>query len=145
MSDTAEFPVFSELLKLLHNAIAAEIYPAYYRADERILVRKLQKPSTLFETLSSLYRNRSTNASDIDEWQQVRRQMILTEFVHASGHPHVISIVILPKMLVRIDFHRSHKSNPIRHFALAKRIRAPRKFPKLGFAVTLDLRPQRKM
>jgi len=112
MSDTAEFRVLSKLLKLLHNAIAAEIYPAHYRADERILVRELQKPSTLFETLSSLYRNRSTDSSGIDEWQQVRRQVILTELVHPSGHPHVILIVIFPKMLVRIDFHRGHKSRP---------------------------------
>src|ERR1022692_111236 len=112
MSDTSEFRVLSKLLKLLNNSIAAEIHPAHYRTDERMLVRELQKPSTFFETLPSLYRNRSTDASNIDEWQQVRRQVIFTQLVHASGHPHVILIVIFPKMLVRIDFHRGHKSRP---------------------------------
>jgi len=109
MSDTAEFRVLRKLFKLLYNAIAAEIYPAHYPADERILVRELQKPRTLFETLSSLYRDRGTDSSRIDKWQQIRRQVILPELVHAGGHPYVISVVIFPEMLVGIDFHRGHK------------------------------------
>jgi hypothetical protein len=69
MSDTAEFWLLSKLFKLLNHAFATEIYPANHCADERILVRELQKPSTLFETLPSLYCNRSTDTSGIEKWQ----------------------------------------------------------------------------
>lgn len=66
MSDAAEFWVLSKLLKLLDKSIAAQVDPAHNGADKGKLVRELQKPSTLFDALSSLDCNRTVNASAVN-------------------------------------------------------------------------------
>jgi hypothetical protein len=114
MSDAAEFRVLSKRLKLFNNAIRAEIYPANHRANERILIRELQKPGTLFETLPRLHSDGSSDTSSGHDGQQVRRQVISAQLIHASGYPDVIAVVIFPKVVMRIDFHGSQ--NPHTQF-----------------------------
>ena len=94
-----------ETLQLVEHRGAAKVDPSDYAADERILIRQIEKPAGFIDGLPRLHGDGRVDARGADERRQVCGQEIPPQRVHFVVDPRVIGRIVFPEVLVGINFH----------------------------------------